>query len=98
MLSLNSDWLIAVFRKAALAAKKKVYHKVRAKRAVLENYLLKNEIAAASGARRAGEPKARPGASPPRSEINQFLPASRFIRNWRYTCPILPGYLIAESG
>ena len=39
--------------------------------------VMKNEIAAASGG--AGEPKARPDASLLRSEINQFLPASRFI-------------------
>ena len=29
--------------------------------------------------RMAGEPKEKPGASLPRSEISQFLPASRFI-------------------
>ena len=35
--------------------------------------------APAAQRRLAGEPKARPDASLPRSEINQFLPASRFI-------------------
>ena len=55
------------------------------------------KTSSASGARRAaaagGEPKAKPGASLPRSEIRQFPPASRFIRNWWYTY-ILPGHLI----
>ena len=49
----------------------------------------KNRRAAPAAQRRlAGEPKAKAGASLPRSEINRrFFPASRFIRNWWYTCP-----------
>ena len=47
----------------------------------LGNYLLKNDIEGAAAAQRrlAGEPKAKPGALLPRTEISQFLPASRFI-------------------
>ena len=42
---------------------------------------LRRRAAPAAQRRLAGEPKAKPSSSLPRSEISQFLPASRFIKN-----------------
>ena len=84
MLSLNSDLLIAVFRKAALAAKKtrsitKYERSGQYSKITYSKTRLRRRAAPAAQRRLAGQPKAGPDASLPRSEINQFLPASRFI-------------------